>query len=89
MSGRRPRCRRGRRASALHSTQGAASAIDWVSPAQRRVIVGALAEQCAQVVKEADVNHGLENRASMVRIDGLKEKPMLCVGHDCELRCSV
>jgi hypothetical protein len=68
----------------LHSTQGAASAIDWVSPAQRRVIVGAMAEECAQVVREGNVNQGLENRTSMVRIDGLNDELMSCVCHDCD-----
>jgi hypothetical protein len=84
MSGRRPRCRRGRRASALHSTQGGrgrhrlgirhnagSSSAQWPRSARRSSGKG-------------NVNQGLENRTSMVRIDGRKDESMSCVCHDCD-----
>jgi hypothetical protein len=43
-----------------------------------------MAEERAQVVGEGNVNQGLENRTSMVRIDGLKDESMSCVCHDCD-----
>jgi hypothetical protein len=43
-----------------------------------------MAEECAQVVREGNVNQGLENRTSMVRIDGLNDELMSCVCHDCD-----